>query len=147
MDALTSKPQERTGMPPEEAFWKALAMVGITSLAVWSAIWGFVGFRIGLQGDEWPAGLILFVLTVLFLTPVLYHNYRRGSQTRKSSRRVNILLGICALGVSVGNSIEALQWPKHNQWWHLAAAFAWLLFAANYFHRAFKPAKTDSLPS
>jgi uncharacterized membrane protein HdeD (DUF308 family) len=148
MDLSTPKPQEQSGLPPEEAFWKALAFVGITSLAVWSAIWIFVGLRAGFQGKEWVVGLIPFLLTVLLLTPAVYYNYLRGPQARKRSRGVSIFLGICYVCMSAGRIVDVLQRRTHRDLWvEIVFTFANLLLAAFFFYRAFKSNDTVSLPS
>ena len=148
MDASTSRPHEQSGMPPEQAFWKPLAMVGITSLVVWASIWALVELLVGFHGDEWPIAFILLLFTLLFLTPVMYYNYRRGPKARKYSRRVNILLGIYSACLAVGRIIDVSQRVAHRDLWvELVFAFAWFLLAANYIHRAFKIEDTASLPS
>ncbi len=147
MDTLTPKTQEQAGMPPGKAFWKSLAMVGITSLVVWSAIWIFVGLREGFQDDEWFIGFILILFTVLLLTPLVYYNYRRGPIARKYSRRANILIGICYAGLGVGETIVGLRWPPTHHSRYVVFAVSWLVLAAIYFYRAFKREDTASIPS
>ena len=133
-------------MPPEEAFWKALALVGVTSLAAWGAIWIFVAFQVSLQSVEWLAALILFLLSMLFLTPLMYSSYRRGPRVRTNSRRVNILLGTLYTCVAFGHAITDWRRPiGRDPFPTLVFACVFFLFAVIYFYRAFKTEDPSSL--
>src|SRR6266567_957671 len=135
----TSTPQVQAGLPPKKAFWKALIVVGITSLTVWSAFLIFVGLDAGFQGKEWVVGLIPFLLTVLLLTPVVYYNYLLGAQARKRSRGASIFIGICYVCMSAGRLVDVLQRrTQRHLWVELVVTFICLLLAASFFYRAFK---------
>ena len=148
MDLSTPRPQQQSGLPPEKAFWKALTVVGTTSIVVWASLWIFVGLRIGLQGDEWILGSILAGFTILVLTPLVYSSYRRGPARGRNSRRANILIAIAYTVSGVARIGVVLQQRGHGSMWaELVFAFGWLLFASFFFYRAFKSNDTVSLPS
>lgn len=134
MNTPIPEPETRAGLPPEEAFWRALVVAGTINLVVWSVIL----YLIGLKTDEWSLYLLFFSLSFLLTLLGVYRGYRNRKAFTKSTPgrliRSAVFWGLLAAAWLV----EAL-FDRRSSWdiaWKLALAAIYFLKAASDLRKA-----------
>lgn len=144
VSSLASTPQERLSMPPNEAFWKALALTAITNIVVWGAIW----YWIGPNGDDWSVYLTLFSLSFLMTLLAAFRRYRKGNAFAKWTSRRHGLSAV--LWGCLGAAWVALALlNRHSRWhiaWRLALAVLYCAMAVSHLRKALLPEATPIAP-
>ena len=129
-------------MPPAVAFWKALAMAGITNVVVWSAILYWIGPKAG----EWDLYLIFFSLSFLLTLFALYRGYvsKNVPMTRQRHRRTAVFCGLLAVFWLV-----AVVFDRRSRWdlaLRIVLATVYALYAAGHLRKASQPGAVKILP-
>lgn len=144
VNTLSPGPEKHAGMPPEEAFWRALVVAGTINLVVWSVILYLIGPKI----DEWSLYLFFFSLSFLLTLLGVYRGYsNKNALTKKTPGR--------SIGSAVFWGLLGALWivlallDRRSSWDAVASltlATVYFVKAANDLRKRAQPEAARTLP-
>ncbi|HEY2394143.1 MAG TPA: hypothetical protein VGK22_23425 [Candidatus Angelobacter sp.] len=132
-------------MTKQKTFWHALATLVIPPIL----IWGTLLYVIGMRANDWIfyAGFILG--TIVFLTPLVYCNYKNRTSSQKPTRDDYLQRALVTSCFAVAYSILAFLHPGYpgKAYRNWIMPIAWFVIAAIHLWRASKAEKTRYIPN
>lgn len=127
-------------MTSKRAFWEAVGVVCIPTLAIWGVL--LYALR-GKIGSDWPAFLIFGGLPPLVLIYPIYKAHLRGKTfSRQPSAKLQFLMG--GLWVVLGSGRMADSLLHSSPLLELLIGISWFLVGIVYLIRAVKAKKESS---
>jgi hypothetical protein len=127
-------------LKPEQAFWQALATVGIPSVLVFGGIFYFFG----IGADEWFVYVVFSGVPIVLLLPLVYRRYRKGPPpplTSKQHKIRAIIFGCVATFYLVALAVRPDSRREISTWVFMGG---WSMMATNHFLLARKSEQTPS---
>ena len=132
-------------MSSQKAFWLSLATVAVPSILIWGTLLYVIGMRV----NEWAlyAGFIL--LTIIFLAPLVYRNYKNRASSKKPTRDVYLKSAVFTGSMGIAFSVMAILHHEYRDgsWINWIMPVCWAIGTIIHLRNAFKSGKTRYIPN
>ena len=123
-----------------QAFWRALTILGISILVLWSILLYVAPDR----KESWPVYVFFAVLTLLIIIAILYYRYQKkdpaGEFFRLRTRKAHLAYGILWGAFGICEVVLALIFPRNfaENATQVVLGILWIVFSIEHFRLALK---------